>query len=357
MRWFFAFVFCVTFSLGLSSEVDARQPTVSILSQNAEIVAAQQGGTINLWRRKGAQNEYSHLARLKNSTPFRGAVTERALVGVAKDGVVVWSGSKFEKKLRLPTPKTLSIAKLLISSDGRRAAMLYPFDGGVGDADAVRVWDTRRGTVLKDWRLKVDRSRRTRLLGGSFSTNGKSLALFSDEPRAKNVQVFVFDTSNWKMRFNWQSDKYRTAFALALSAQGKKLALAADNDILLWQLQPGKLQSVLSCDRIKKLFPKALQGPAIGFRGAHQLSFSPKADKLLSLHLFAVVGGAIWELGKSPRPTAWLKRPANGSILRQSAWQADNSVWLVGSAYSADVFLYRAQDERFILQTKFKTSD
>lgn len=346
-----SFTVSVCLIAGLVVQAQARQPTVSILSQNAKVIAAQEGGQIHIWRR-GDNARSRRLGSIKNRVPFRGAVTDSKLIAVIEDGVAVWSGKGFKKRLKLPTPKTLSISRLMISLDGRRGAMLYPFDGGVGDADAVRIWDLHRGTVLKTWQVKAGR-----ILGGAFSDDGRVVALFFDQPGTKNVRLKSFAVKSWRQRLDWRSQKHQTAFAVAVSRRGNKLAIAADNDILYWDLAGKGQPSVVSCDRIKTLFPKALRGPGIRFRGAHQLLFSPKANTLLSLHLFSVVGAAIWALGDSLKPKAWIKRPKGGALLRQAAWADETHPWLVSSGYSADVFLYRADGGRFILQRQFHTAE
>jgi WD40 repeat protein len=312
-----------------------RQPTVAVLSADASLVAAQTGATIHVWERATGKR----LARRENRGFFRGAVTRGALIAVSDDGVTVWRGERFERAVRLETPKVLSMGRTAISADGRVASAIFAADGGAGDPDTVGVWDARSGRRLG--RFTLDRGR---VLGAALSYDGRLLAVFGDR-REGGALLHLYRVRRRRALLRWTGED-RTTFCAAFSRRARRLALCAGTRLLIWDVARRRIVARSEVDAIKALFPRALRGPSVRIPGAHGVAFGPRGRELVTLHGFGVVGIARWSL-RPLRPAAWIKRPLSGGTLRQVAWDPGGSLWLVTSSYAERVHVHTPRGDRF----------
>jgi hypothetical protein len=339
----FLFAALVLASLGVDAYAQPRTPTAAVLSPEAAVVAAQEGGAIHVWDRASGKK----LAEIKSASFFRGAVAPGALIGVVDDGIRVWRGPRYQTQVKLRAPKVLSMGRALISQNGKVAVALYPKDGGVGDPNTVGVWDAHTGATRATLGFE-----RGRVLGVALSVDGETLALFGDEPgRGALLRVVRLAARTSRELLRWQSAD-RTTYSAALSVDGRLLALGAGERLLIWDLPRRALIAEARTDAIKALFPAALRGPAVQMPGAHQVVFAPDGKNLCTLHAFGVVGVALWQLGRGPRatlrPTAWIKRPQTGGTMRQLAFDPRGKLWLISATFSPSVWVHTPQRDRFV---------
>jgi hypothetical protein len=313
----------------------ARTPTVSILAPDGQFVAAQANGKIAIWRRGSVKP----LATIKDGTPFRGVLTRRALVGMADDGLRVWSGKRYARSRLLPLPKTLSTGPIGISADGRVGAMTFPRDGGVGDPNAVRVWDLGTGRVTHDFYFAEER-----VLGLAFSADGQTLAIIGDR-RRQAARAWVYRLAprrSMRLVIDWTHADGVTCYSVALSPSGSHLAVGTEREIQLWDLKRAQLVRADSTQQIvDRLFPAQVRRMRLKMPPAHRLGFSPRGDRLYSMHAFEIVGVAQWRV-PGLEPLHWTPRPEGGEMMRDLVFQRENDLLLVTSGYGSPVTLYRS---------------
>lgn len=334
---------CLLLAPASPSESHARArpvaPTVAVLSPGARLVAGQVGRKIHVWARSSGKL----LATIESDPMFRGAVTSAALVAVTDRGVVVHRGRRYARQVDLQIPRVLiSMGRAYISANGRIAAGLYPSDGGVGDPDAVAVWDARTGRLRT--RLTLDEGR---VQGVAMTRGGGMLAVFGDLPGRKALlRVFRLRGKKARSVLRWSSEADRTTTCAAFSRDGRRLALCAGRRLLVWDLRRRRLTDQAPTDQIKALFPEALRGPSVRMPGAHQVAFSRDGSQLVTLHGFGVVGVARWSVA-SLKPQTWIKRPLEGGPMRQIAWDARGRLWLISSSSGPRVVIHRRKGDRF----------
>jgi hypothetical protein len=328
-------------SEALAQKGPPPRPTVSILSTDASLVAAQTDDTIYVWDRRSGKRR----GRVRNRGFFRGALAPGALVAVSDSGVTVWRGATYDEPVKLAVPKVLSMGRTAISRDGRVVAAIFAGDGGGGAPDTVGVWDARSGALRGRVTLAG-----ARVQGTVLSDDGRWLAIYADRPGAKGALLQVHALGGRSLRkplFRWQSVADRTTYCAAFAPPPqRKLALCAGHRLLLWDLDRRKIVARAQTKAIAALFPAELRGALSEMPGAHGVAFSPDGRELLTLHGFRVVGVARWSTAPL-RPTGWIKRPLVGGTMRQVAWDHAGGIWLVTSGYSPKVTLHQPRAGRF----------
>jgi len=319
-------------------------PTVAVFSPDARLVAAQNDRTIHVWDRATGKLR----ATVDSDRMFRGAVVSDALITVITGGVVVRRGAGYAQQVRLPVPKVLSWGRAILSADGRTAAALYPRNGGVGDPDTVGCWDARTGARRAAVTLP-----RGRALGAVLSADGTLLAIFGDAPGlGALLEVHRLAAKRASVRLlSWASARHRTTYSAAWSPDGKRLALGAGEELLLWDLggKRAALAASAPTAAIKAIFPPQLRGPAVRMPGAHQLAFSPDGKQLASLHGLGVVGIARWSVEAAGlTAAAWIKRPRDGGTMRQVIFDDKGALLLVTSTYAPQVWIHAPRGDRFV---------
>ncbi len=346
--------------LALSTPVRAappRTPTAAVLSPDAALVAAQESGTIRIWERATGKLR----ASFKSEGMFRGALGVDSLAGiVADERVALWRAPSFAKALDLKhVPKVLSLGRVYLAANGRTFATVIAKDGGVGDPNTVQLFG-ERGKLLA--RVELERGR---VQGVAFAADGQSVAIFGDEPGAREgalLEVHRLAPRGAKLRtlrlLSWRGPD-RTTYSAAFAPDGKRLALGAGTRLLLFDVASvasARLLGASETDAVKALFPPPLQSPQVVLPGAHQLAFAPDGKRLCTLHALAVVGAAIWEVGSGPvsrarpllKPVAWIKRPEQGT-LRQLAFDGKSRLFLITASYGPEVWVFEARGDRFRL--------
>lgn len=314
-------------------------PTVALLSPRAQLVLAQRGRQVTLWRRADGRR----LASWQSRSPLRGALAAAAVVGVFDGVLQVRRGPGFRKRVRLQLPpKVLTVYRSTISADGRLAAAYYAADGGAGDPTAVSFYDARSGRRRGTVRLASGR-----LQGVVLSDDGRYAVLFGDhERREARVEVYALDHRAAKPRllWRWKDGSAASTFGAAFSPNGKRLVVAVGRRIVAWDLRRGRVRATRPTQALLALFPPALR--RLRFPSAHQLLVSADGREVLSMHALGVTGVGRWSPTLEPR--SWLPRPATPSLPRQLAAAADGRLYLVASGRGAGVELYRSDGRRFV---------
>lgn len=333
-------------------------PTVALLSPRAQLVLAQRGRQVTLWRRADGRR----LASWQSRSPLRGALAAAAVVGVFDNVLQVRQGPGFRKhvRLRLP-PKVLTVYRSTISADGRLVAAYYAADGGAGDPTAVTFYDARNGRRRGTVRLASGR-----LQGVVLSDDGRYAVLFGDrERREARVEVYALDPARRgrtvkrraaklrtvkrraakpRLLWRWKDGGAASTFGAAFSPDGKRLVVAAGRRIVAWDLRRGRVLATRPTQALLALFPPALR--RLRFPSAHQLLVSADGREVLSMHALGVTGVGRWSPTLEPR--GWLARPSTPSLPRQLAAASGGQLYLVAAGRGAGVELYRSDGRRFV---------
>ncbi len=347
----------------------AQVPTAAVLAPDASVVAAQEGGVMRVWDRASGKR----LAAIPNRSFFRGAVAQGALLGVVDEKPRVWRGPRFGQVVELRgMPKVLTMGRPVASADGRVAAATYPSDGGIGDPDALSVWDARSGALRGTVRV----GKGERIVGVALSATGETLALLGDEKNTRALlRVYRLGRraggsaagapgagrsdhgQGLEELLRWESKTERPIFSGALSPDGSRLAVGAGERILLWDLKARKLLGGTATAAAKALFPPAIRrARQVEVSAAHQLAFSPDGRRLASLHGVGILGVALWEVGGGRGATVpltlkgWVRRGSGGATQRGLAFDGKGGLWLVSAGYGPEVTLHAAKGDEFVVE-------
>jgi hypothetical protein len=273
------------------------------------------------------------------------------LVAVVSDGITVWHGPRFDRAVSLKSvPRALAMGRAFVSANGRLVAAQYPRDAGVGDPNAVSLWDGRTGAPSGTISLE-----KGRVQGVALSDQGKGVAVFGDIPaQGALLRVHRLGPTGPREILRWESSEHRTTYAAAFSPSGQLFALSAGRRVILWDLRQRRILGQSDVAAMTTLLPKTAPSRAT-ISPAHQIAFSPSGEQLSTLHGFGVVGVALWRVStaRGPsraalRPEAWISRPATGGTVRQVAWDRKNRLWLITATYSPSVWVHAQRGDRFV---------
>jgi len=320
-------------------------PTAAVLSSDAALVAAQTHTTVRLWERATGKLRVT----FDSSAFFRGAVTHGALALVTDAGPEVRLGPAFTERVKLQAPPAISRGPMTISADGSVAANIFTSGNNAGDHDRAALYDTRTGARLAVLRL---RGKGARIMGVALGPAGRLAAVYGDRGRKRALmELYTQRKGRKKPRpprrvLRWQSKKLPTTFSAAISPDGRHLALAAGDRILLWKLKRRRLLTSSSTARIKTLFPPILRGPGVRMPPAFQLAFSADSTRLASLHALGVVGVATWSV-PALQPATWHARPQGGGDMRQVAFDETGKLQLITAGHGPTVTVSTVKNRRF----------
>jgi hypothetical protein len=271
-----------------------------------------------------------------------------ALVAVGQHGIQVWRGAALKKQVELQLPrKLLSISRAVLSEDARVAAALYAGDGGVGDPDAVGIWDAQSGALRTEVQFRGGR-----VLGATLSPDGKLLALHGDVKRREALlRLYRLEDKRTRLLLDWSSAKDRTTFCAAFAPGGQRLALCSGKRLVLFDVKRRREVAATPTARVKGLFPKSLRR-VMRMPGAHMVAFSHDGRELVTVHALGVVGVARWSV-KPLAPKTWIKRPATGGTMRAVAWGSGRVPWLLTASYGPRVWLHAPRGDRYRITRTF----
>jgi WD40 repeat protein len=238
-------------------------------------------------------------------------------VAYSRDGKMLASGGNVDSAIKLWNVETGELVRTLEGHTGGARALAFSPDSGklVSANEKVRLWDVRTGRLLREIdekKLLVDSFS---VQDVAFSADGRIVASGGDHLITWNVE-----TGELVKQFD------NGSYVVALSADGRSIASARGEKVLLIDMETGRVRFELS---------KSSDNSRI-----HSLAFSPDSK------LLASAGGALSDVRIWDVETGALKQSFSPYDLKEGfgidavAFSPDGKLFASGNGYKGTITIW-----------------
>jgi WD40 repeat protein/beta-lactamase regulating signal transducer with metallopeptidase domain/uncharacterized GH25 family protein/glutathione peroxidase-family protein len=215
------------------------------ISPDGRTIAAAKDYTIGLWDANTGKPILQNVDSHSKSTVFVAYSPDGELVltGSHDGRVVAWDAKTGNRRYQRELGPHPSVMAMALSADGRRLAAGGRADWPRSGANVVHVWDAKTGKPVRNFGENDYRFDDVRRL--AFSADGKRLAIAADIRRANSgdVDIWEVDTGKKVLEIRPEKGGFNT-YAMAFSPESSALleVFGQPAELHVWDAQTGKLR-------------------------------------------------------------------------------------------------------------------